>query len=294
MGSNLGRLAVICQKQRNSTKRGSDGYAGWKHRATLEAPRHAGSATPREIMQEILEIAEMKPLTIAEKQRRDVLRVNEIFYSIQGESSRAGAPCVFIRMTGCGLRCTYCDTEYAFYEGEDKGMDEILDAVEAFGCKLVELTGGEPLEQEGVYALMDELLLRGYDMMIETGGHIDISRVDTRVKRIVDLKTPSSGMMKRNRYENIEQLTQHDEVKFVIGSREDYEWSRAQVWKLGLAKRAGTILFSPVIPLPLPRGGVRGEVELSELAGWILEDHLPVRLQTQLHKLIWPGILRGV
>ncbi len=234
-------------------------------------------------MPEILE----KALTLAEKQRRDVLRVNEIFYSIQGEGSRAGEPCVFVRMTGCGLRCAYCDTEYAFYEGEDKPIEDILQIVESYHCKLIELTGGEPLEQEGVYTLMGELLERGYQVMIETGGHIDISRVDPRVKRIVDLKTPSSGMMKRNHLENIEQLTMHDEVKFVIGSREDYEWSRAQVWKCSLDKRVGNVLFSPVI-------GRNGGLELSDMAAWILEDHLPVRLQTQLHKLIWPGILRGV
>jgi len=238
-------------------------------------------------MPEIVEIATPKALTLAEKQRAGVLRVNEIFYSIQGEGSRAGEPCVFVRMTGCGLRCTYCDTEYAFYEGKDKSIEEILHEVEGYHCKLIELTGGEPLEQEGVYALMDELLVRGYEVMIETGGHIDISRLDRRVKRIVDLKTPSSAMMKRNRYENVEHLTKHDEVKFVIGSREDYEWSRAQLWKYGLNDRVGTVLFSPVI-------GNSGGIELSEVAAWILEDHLPVRLQTQLHKLIWPGVQRGV
>jgi 7-carboxy-7-deazaguanine synthase len=238
-------------------------------------------------MPEILELADQKSLTLAEKQRGDVLRVNEIFYSIQGEGSRGGEPCVFVRMTGCGLRCTYCDTEYAFYEGEDKPIEEILQEVEGYRCKLVELTGGEPLEQEGVYSLMDKLVERGYDVMIETGGHVDSSRVNPKVKRIVDLKTPSSGMMKRNRYENIEYLTRHDEVKFVIGSREDYEWSRAQIWKYNLDKRAGTVLFSPVVRTD-------GGMELSEVAAWILEDHLPVRLQTQLHKLIWPGIVRGV
>jgi 7-carboxy-7-deazaguanine synthase len=235
-------------------------------------------------MLEIIEIETSKPLSIAEKQREDILRVNEIFYSIQGEGSRAGEPCVFVRMTGCGLRCGYCDTEYAFYEGQDKPISEIIDEVVSYKCNLVELTGGEPLEQEGVYALMDELLQKGYELMIETGGHVDISRVDQRVKRIVDLKTPSSGMMKRNRYENTEQLTKHDEVKFVIGSREDYEWSRAQVWKFDLDKRAGTVLFS----------AVHDALALQDLAGWILEDHLPVRLQTQLHKLIWPEILKGV
>ena len=198
-------------------------------------------------MLEILEVAGPKALTLAEKQRAGVLRVNEIFYSIQGEGSRAGEPCVFVRMTGCGLRCAYCDTEYAFYEAADKPIDEILREVEGFHCKLVELTGGEPLEQEGVYMLLEALLKRDFEVMIETGGHIDISRVNPRVKRIVDLKTPSSGMMKRNRYENIEHLTQHDQVKFVIGSREDYEWSRAQLWKYALDKRVGTVLFSPVI-----------------------------------------------
>jgi 7-carboxy-7-deazaguanine synthase len=235
-------------------------------------------------MQEILEIETSKPLSLSEKQRADILRVNEIFYSIQGEGSRAGEPCVFVRMTGCGLRCGYCDTEYAFYEGQDKPISEIIDEVVSYKCKLVELTGGEPLEQEGVYFLMEKLLQSGYELMIETGGHVDISRVDRRVKRIVDLKTPSSGMMKRNRYENIEQITKHDEVKFVIGSREDYEWSRAQIWKFDLDKHAGTVLFS----------AVHDALALPDLAGWILEDRLPVKLQTQLHKLIWPEVLRGV
>jgi 7-carboxy-7-deazaguanine synthase len=235
-------------------------------------------------MQDILELETLKPLSIAEKQRKDVLRVNEIFYSIQGEGSRAGEPCVFVRMTGCGLRCSYCDTEYAFYEGEDQPIGEIIKKVEFYNCKLIELTGGEPLEQEGVYSLMDDLLLKGFELMLETGGHIDISRIDRRVRRIVDLKTPSSGMMKRNRYENIEQLTKHDEVKFVIGSREDYEWSRGQVWKFDLDTHVGTVLFSMV----------HGALGLRELAEWILEDHLPVKLQTQLHKLIWPEVLKGV
>ncbi len=238
-------------------------------------------------MTEILQIATPNALTLSEKQRTDVLRVNEIFYSIQGEGSRAGEPCVFIRMTGCGLRCTYCDTEYAFFEGEDFSIEDIMQRVEAFGCKLVELTGGEPLEQEGVYKLMDNLLRNGYDVMIETGGHVDISRVDPRVKRIVDLKTPTSGMMKRNRHENIKHLTAHDEVKFVIGSREDYDWAASQLPLLKKERAGGgpgTILFSPV----------HGRIELTDLAAWRLEDRLPVRLQTQLHKLIWPEVLRGV
>ena len=233
-------------------------------------------------MPDILE--QPKPLTISEKSRADVLRVNEIFYSVQGESSRAGERCVFVRMTGCGLRCNYCDTEYAFYEGEDKSVEEIVEQVERYGCKLVELTGGEPLEQEGVYILIAELLARGYDLMIETGGHIDISRVDKRVKRIVDLKTPSSGMVKRNLYSNMMGLTKRDEVKFVIGSREDYDWSKAQIEKYDIANKAGTVLFSPV----------HGMLNESELAAWILEDRLPVRFQVQLHKIIWPEVTRGV
>jgi 7-carboxy-7-deazaguanine synthase len=235
-------------------------------------------------MSETLEIAPNKALTLSEKQRRDVLRVNEIFYSIQGEGSRAGERCVFVRMTGCGLRCTYCDTEYAFYEGEDKSIPDVLAQVQSYDCKLVELTGGEPLEQEGVYSLIDELLRRGYEVMIETGGHVDISRVDRRVKRIVDLKTPTSGMVKRNRYENINELTKHDEVKFVIGSREDYEWSREQVGTYGLPNKVRTILFS----------GAHGTLPLDKLAAWVLEDKLPVRMQVQLHKIIWPSLLRGV
>ncbi len=235
-------------------------------------------------MSEILELVQQKALSSAEKQRSDVLRVNEIFHSIQGESSRAGEPCVFVRMTGCGLRCSYCDTEYSFFEGEDFLIADILDKIAGYGCKLVELTGGEPLEQEGVYTLIRELLARGYDVMIETGGHMDISRVDSRVKRIVDLKTPSSGMMKRNRYENITELTKNDEIKFVIGSRDDYEWSREQALKFGLERRAGAILFSPVY----------GMLALDDLAKWILEDKLPVRMQIQMHKLIWPDVVRGV
>ncbi len=225
-----------------------------------------------------------KALTTAEKQRKDVLRVNEIFHSLQGESSRAGEPCVFVRLTGCGLRCTYCDTEYAFYEGTDRSVSEVIEEVETFGTTLVEITGGEPLEQEAIYPLMERLLASGFDLMLETGGHMDISRVDEQVKRIVDLKTPNSGMMHRNDLRNIDRLTMHDEVKFVIGDRTDYEWSRAKIAQHDLSKKCGHILMSPV----------HASCELSELAAWILEDHLPVKLQLQLHKLIWPAAMRGV
>jgi 7-carboxy-7-deazaguanine synthase len=226
-------------------------------------------------------ISALSPL---EKRRVDVLRVNEIFHSIQGESSRAGEPCVFVRLTGCGLRCVYCDTEYAFFEGEDASIDEVMDRVRAYETKLAELTGGEPLEQEGVYTLMDRLLSEGFEVMIETGGHMDISRVPPSVKRIVDLKTPSSEMMHRNRYENIPLLTQHDEIKFVIGDRLDYEWSREKIESLNLPECVGTILLSPI----------HGSLELQLLAAWILEDKLPVKMQVQLHKLIWPEVVRGV
>lgn len=231
-----------------------------------------------------LPVQTQKALTLEEKRRPDVLRVNEIFYSIQGESSRAGERCTFVRMTGCGLRCSYCDTEYAFFEGVDMPVTEVLDAVRKFGCKLVELTGGEPLEQEGVYSLIEQVLASDHEVMIETGGHVDISRVDTRVKRIVDLKTPSSGMEKRNLLSNMGQLTLRDEVKFVIGSREDYEWAKAAMATHAIAERAGTVLMSPV----------HGVLNESDLAAWILEDRLPVRYQVQLHKIIWPKVLRGV
>lgn len=226
----------------------------------------------------------MKALTLAEKRRPDILRVNEIFYSIQGESSRAGERCIFVRMTGCGLRCSYCDTEYAFFEGRDMPVAEVLESVRTFNCNLVELTGGEPLEQHGVYELIDKLLAGGYEVMIETGGHVDISAVDPRVKRIVDLKTPSSGMQKRNLMSNMEQLTKNDEVKFVIGSREDYDWAKNAMTNYRIAERAGVILFSPV----------HGLLAEHDLAQWILEDRLPVRFQIQLHKIIWPSTLRGV
>lgn len=229
------------------------------------------------------EIAE-KALTQTERLRTDVLRVNEIFYSIQGEGSRAGERCIFVRLTGCGLRCTYCDTEYAFYEGDDLNLDAVLARIRSFDCKLIELTGGEPLEQEGVYLLIDRLLKLDFDVMIETGGHVDISRVDTKVKRIVDLKTPSSGMSKRNRYENMAMLTARDEVKFVIGDRTDYDWACEMITTHRIHERVPTILLSPVSDVQ----------SLEELSGWILADSLPVRLQVQLHKLIWPSIERGV
>ena len=233
-----------------------------------------------------LTIAQRPALTTAEKQRKDVVRISEIFHSIQGESSWAGRPCTFVRLTGCGLRCTYCDTEYAFYEGDDRSVAEVVEEALSYGSPLVELTGGEPLEQEAVYPLINAFLERGIEVMLETGGHMDISRVDARVRRIVDLKTPSSGMMKRNLLSNISELTQNDEVKFVIGSRADYDWAVAMVREHALTERVPTVLFSPVA----------GALAPNELARWILEDRLPkaVRFQIQMHKVIWPATLRGV
>lgn len=227
---------------------------------------------------------EFAALTIAEKGRIDTLRINEIFFSIQGEGSRSGEPCVFVRLTGCGLRCTYCDTEYAFYEGTDMSVDEVFMQVREYGCNLVELTGGEPLEQDASFVFMRMLCNEGYDVMVETGGHISIKNVDTRVKRIMDLKTPSSGMSKRNEYENIKYLTRHDEVKFVIGSREDYVWMKEKMQLFDLHAITGSILVS----------AVHNVLPMDDLAGWILEDRLQVKMQTQLHKLIWPTIERGV
>jgi 7-carboxy-7-deazaguanine synthase len=223
-------------------------------------------------------------LTVSEKARIDTLRINEIFFSIQGEGSRSGEPCVFVRLTGCGLRCSYCDTEYAFYEGTDMSLGEVMEQVRSYGCNLVELTGGEPLEQESAFIFLKMLCDEGYDVMVETGGHISIEHVDTRVKRIMDLKTPSSAMMKRNLYDNIKYLTTHDEVKFVIGSREDYHWMKEQIELFRLNDKVPTILVS----------AVHGKLAMRELAEWILTDKLNVKLQTQLHKLIWPDTERGV
>jgi 7-carboxy-7-deazaguanine synthase len=214
------------------------------------------------------------------------LRISEIFYSIQGESTLAGVPCTFIRLQGCGLRCSWCDTPYALdlHEPADElTIDEIICRADEYGCRLIELTGGEPLEQEGVFELMTRLCDKGYTVMIETGGYKDVSPIDKRVKKIVDLKCPSSGMMKKNLFGNIEHLTAADEVKFVVGNEEDYLWSKQVIEKYALADRA-TVLMSPVF----------GAIRPIELTEWILRDHLPVRLQLQMHKFIWPPNQRGV
>jgi len=212
------------------------------------------------------------------------LKINEIFYSIQGESTNAGLPCVFVRLTYCNLRCVYCDTEYAFYEGKDMAVDEIIAEVVKYNCKLVEITGGEPLVQENVHILMAKLCDNGYAVMIETGGSLAVESIDKRVKIIMDLKTPYSKMEHKNRYENIQYLKPTDEVKFVIGSREDYEWSKNVLEKYNLIQKVSQVLMSPVFD----------EVENIDLATWILEDNLNVRFQIQLHKYIWHPETRGV
>lgn len=215
--------------------------------------------------------------------RRDVLRVNEIFLSVQGEGTRAGVPCVFVRLTGCHLRCTYCDTAYAFYEGGWLTLDEILDQVRKLNCPTVELTGGEPLLQPNAYPLLRRLCDEFPTVLLETAGAISVAEVDPRVIRIVDFKTPSSGEAARNHWANVDLLRPVDEVKFVIGDRVDYEWSRAAVTEHGLDRRC-TVLFSPVHERVSPR----------TLTEWMLADGLNVRLSLQLHKYIWSPDTRGV
>jgi 7-carboxy-7-deazaguanine synthase len=212
------------------------------------------------------------------------LTVNEIYLSIQGESTWAGLPCVFVRLTFCDLRCTYCDTAYAFYAGSKVTLSEVVARVLAFDCPLVEITGGEPLLQKNVLPLMKELCDRHKIILIETSGAHDISRIDPRVHRIMDLKTPGSGESERNRYENICHLTKRDEVKFVIGSREDYLWSKEKIQQFDLAARCGTVLFSPIF----------GRIEPRAIVEWMLEDRLQVRFQLQMHKFIWEPETRGV
>lgn len=211
------------------------------------------------------------------------LRVTEIFYSIQGESTFAGRPCVFVRLTGCPMRCSWCDTEYAFHGGERKSLAAILREVAAFGCPLVEVTGGEPLAQPAVLPLLAALADAGHEVLLETGGGLDIAPVDARVRRIVDVKCPGSGEAENNRWQNLEELRSLDELKFVLAGRADYEWAKRVIAERALAGRC-PIHFSPV----------HGQLALAELAGWILADRLPVRLADQLHKRIWGADARGV
>jgi 7-carboxy-7-deazaguanine synthase len=212
-----------------------------------------------------------------------LLKINEIFYSIQGEGISAGLPCVFIRLTYCNLRCTYCDTEYAFYEGKDMYLEDILNEIKKYNCNLIEITGGEPLVQSESLELMTKLCDLDYEVMLETGGSLPIRKVDKRVKIILDFKCPTSKMVKKNDYSNINFLKTIDEVKFVIGSREDYDWSKKLIFENKLDSKH-EILFSTVF----------NELENRELVEWILEDNLKVRFQTQLHKHIWEPDKRGV
>ena len=212
-----------------------------------------------------------------------MIKVNEIYYSVQGESSFSGLPCVFVRLTYCNLRCSYCDTEYAFYEGKEFSPSEIINKVKEFNCKLVEITGGEPLVQNEAIDLMKDLCDAGFDVLLETGGSLSIKDVDKRVKIIMDLKCPSSGMEKKNLYDNISRLKKSDELKFVIGTREDYEWSKNKITEYDLTNKC-SVLFSVVF----------GKLEPVELVNWILEDKLNVRFQLQMHKYIWEPEKKGV
>lgn len=213
-----------------------------------------------------------------------MLTINEIFHSIQGESTHAGEPCVFVRLTACDLRCRWCDTPYAFHEGRKMSVDDVVQAVESHGCPLVEITGGEPLLQAEVVPLMERLLASGKTVMIETGGHRSIAGVPEGVIRVMDIKCPGSGEVEKNDWSNIALLTPRDEVKFVIADRADYDFARDVVTREHLAERCGAVLFSPV----------HGELHPRQLAEWVLADRLPVRVQLQLHKYIWDPQTRGV
>lgn len=213
-----------------------------------------------------------------------MLTVNEIFHSIQGESTHAGERCVFVRLTACDLRCSWCDTPYAFNEGRKMSVDEIVEAVDAYGCPTVEITGGEPLLQDDVYPLMGRLLAAGRTVMLETGGHRSIARVPAPVIKIVDVKCPGSGEADKNDWSNLDRLAPHDEVKFVVKDRADYEFARDVMTRHRLASRSAAVLMSPV----------HGVLDPKTLAEWMLADRLPARLQLQIHKFIWSPATRGV
>lgn len=212
-----------------------------------------------------------------------MLKVNEIFYSIQGESTYAGRPCIFIRLTGCNLNCKYCDTKYAFYDGKDLSVESILKEIKKYKCNLVEITGGEPLLQQNVYKLINKLCKEKYEVMLETNGSLSIKQVNEKVKIVMDLKCPSSRMEKFNNYDNLKFIKINDEIKFVIANKKDYEWCKKIIEKFQIQKLC-TILFSPVY----------GILEPKKLAGWILKDNLPGILQIQIQKYIWPNKRKGV
>ena len=211
------------------------------------------------------------------------LKINEIYYSVQGESTHAGRPCIFIRLTYCNLRCTYCDTEYAFYDGEDMEIPEIMNEIQQWDCNWVEVTGGEPLFQEECIDLLNDLVNSSYEIMLETGGSLSISDVPKEVIKIVDFKCPSSGMEKKNLWSIVDDLQPHDEVKFVIGNREDFDWAKNRIKEYSLDKIC-TLLFSPTF----------GEIDPQQIVEWILSQNLPVRIQMQMHKMIWSPEEKGV
>lgn len=211
------------------------------------------------------------------------LKINEIYYSVQGESTHTGRPCIFIRLTYCNLRCSYCDTEYAFYEGKDMEIAQIISEIQQWDCNLVEVTGGEPLFQEECIDLLHELINSNYEVMLETGGSLSISDVPKKVIKIVDFKCPSSKMEKKNLWSIVDDLQGHDEVKFVIGNREDFDWAKDKITEYSLDKIC-TLLFSPTF----------GEIAPQLIVEWILADNLPVRMQMQMHKMIWSPEEKGV
>jgi 7-carboxy-7-deazaguanine synthase len=210
------------------------------------------------------------------------MRITEIFFSIQGESTHVGRLCVFVRLTGCNLRCRWCDSEYTFTGGEKMSLDDVITRVKSYGCNLVEVTGGEPLAQSESFELIERLCGEGFEVLIETSGSIDITNVDPRAKLILDVKCPGSGEVEKNRWSNIEKLRPHDEIKFVIADRADYDWARETISEKRLDR--WTILFSPVW----------GEMNMKALAEWMLADRVPARFQTQLHKHIWGADVHGV
>jgi 7-carboxy-7-deazaguanine synthase len=214
--------------------------------------------------------------------KEQTLKVNEIFYSIQGESTHIGRPCIFIRLTYCNLRCTYCDTTYAFFDGEEYTVSEILEKIAQFHCRLVEITGGEPLIQKNVHYLLQRLCEAGYEVLLETAGHLDIGSVDRRVKKIMDIKCPSSGESEKMLWSNIDQIKSDDEIKFVVGDQKDLNWVKTIIEKYNLNEKC-PVIISPVFD----------KIENRQIAEWILEKHLPVRMQVQLHKLIWGKDVRG-
>jgi 7-carboxy-7-deazaguanine synthase len=213
-----------------------------------------------------------------------MLTVNEIFHSIQGESTHAGRPCVFVRLTACDLRCSWCDTPYAFTEGQKMSLDEVVERVRGYGCDVVEITGGEPLLQKEVYPLMERLLHEGRTVMIETGGHVSAEQVPAGVIRVIDVKCPGSGEAGKMHWANLDQLRPSDEIKFVLKDRADYDYARNVVARHELILRCAAVLFSPV----------HGVLDAKQLAEWILADRLSVRLQLQGHKYIWDPTTRGV